>query len=446
MAQYIIKNTSIVNEDKIFHGDVLIQNRKIEKIGAANSLSAENAVIIDGNGLHLLPGLIDDQVHFREPGLTHKGDLFTESRAAVAGGITSFMEMPNTNPPATTIDLLENKYARAAEVSIANYSFFMGTTNHNVEELLKVDPKRVCGVKIFMGSSTGDMLVDDRAALENIFSQVKLLIALHCECDPMIKRNLDVFKEKYGDQIPASCHHLIRDEEACYASSSFAVELAQKHNTRIHILHISTAKELSLFRNDIPMKEKRITSEACVHHLWFTNADYEEKGMWIKWNPAIKTEADRDAIRAAVNDDRIDVIATDHAPHTIAEKSNAYSSAPSGGPLVQHALSALLELYHQGVFSLEKIVRKTSHNVADMFQIENRGYIREGYAADLVLVDLNQPWTVSKDQLLYKCGWSPFDGQQFKSKVIKTFVNGHLVYDQGNIIEGQLGDRLTFDR
>lgn len=446
MAHYLIQNATIVNEEKIFQGDVLIRNQKIEKVGAPKSLSSNGATIIDASGLHLLPGLIDDQVHFREPGLTHKGDLFTESRAAVAGGITSFMEMPNTNPPATTVELLENKYERAAEVSIANYSFFMGTTNHNVEELLKVDPKRVCGVKIFMGSSTGDMLVDDRIALENIFSQVKMLIALHCECDPMIKRNLEVFKEKYGDQIPASCHHLIRDEEACYASSSFAVELAQKHNTRIHILHISTAKELALFRNDIPMKDKRITSEACVHHLWFTNADYDEKGMWIKWNPAIKTEADRDAIRAAVNDDRIDVIATDHAPHTIAEKSNAYSSAPSGGPLVQHALSALLELYHQGVFSLEKIVRKTSHNVADMFQIENRGYIREGYAADLVLVDLNQPWTVSKDQLLYKCGWSPFDGQEFKSKVIKTFVNGHLVYDQGNIIEGQLGDRLTFDR
>ncbi len=446
MSHYIIQNASIVNEDKIFFGDVLIKNQRIEKITAPNTLVSEGAQVIDASGLHLLPGLIDDQVHFREPGLTHKGDIFSESRAAVAGGITSFMEMPNTNPPATTIDLLEEKYSRAAEVSLANYSFFMGTTNHNVDELLKVDPKRVCGVKIFMGSSTGDMLVDHREALEQVFTQVKTLISLHCESDPMIKLNADAYREKMGENIPAGYHHMIRSAEACYASSSFAVELATKHNTRIHILHISTERELALFRNDIPLAEKRITSEACVHHLWFTNEDYEKKGMLIKWNPAIKTASDRAAIRAAVNDNRIDVVATDHAPHTLEEKSKSYFNAPSGAPLVQHALVALLEMYHQGVFSLEKIVRKSAHNVAEMFQISNRGFIREGYAADLVLVDLNKPWTVSKGNILYKCGWSPFEGQEFKSQVITTFVNGNKVYDKGQVIEGQNGQRLLFNR
>lgn len=446
MSHYIIRNAAIVNEDKILHGDVLIRNQRIEKIGTPESLISEGATVIEARGLHLLPGLIDDQVHFREPGLTHKGDLYTESRAAVAGGITSFMEMPNTNPPATTVELLEEKYSRAAEVSLANYSFFMGTTNHNVEELLKVDPKRVCGVKIFMGSSTGDMLVDHKEALEGVFSQVKMLIALHCESDPMIKKNADEYREKMGENIPAGYHHLIRSAEACYASSSFAVELATKHNTRIHILHISTEKELSLFRNDIPMREKRITSEACVHHLWFTNEDYDHKGMLIKWNPAIKTLQDREAIRKAVNDDRIDVIATDHAPHTWEEKSKSYFNAPSGAPLVQHSLVALLEMYHQGIFTLEKIVRKTSHNVAEMFDIIDRGFIREGYAADLVLVDLNKPWNVSKENILYKCGWSPFEGQQFRSQVVTTFVNGNVVYHHGKCIEGQNGQRLLFNR
>ncbi len=446
MKKTLISNATVVNEGVIVKRDVLIEKGIISKVAASKSLSMDDAELIDATGLHLLPGLIDDQVHFREPGLTHKGDLFTESRAAVAGGITSFMEMPNTFPPATTIELLEQKYKRASEVSPANYSFFMGTTNTNLAELLAVNPKTVCGVKIFMGSSTGAMLVDDPIALENIFSQVKTLIAVHCEDDPLIQKNLELWKEKFGEDIPVTEHHLIRSEQACYKSSSFAVSLAKKHNTRLHILHISTAKELELFRNDVPMSEKRITAEACVHHLWFSNEDYATKGNFIKWNPAIKTKSDREAIRAAVNDGRIDVIATDHAPHTLEEKQQGYMKAPGGGPLVQHSLVALLEMYHQGIFTLEKIVEKTSHKVAEMFGVENRGFIREGYAADLVLVNLNSPWAVTKENILYKCGWSPFEGQTFQSKVEKTFVNGHLAYDNGNLNDNQKGQRLTFNR
>ncbi len=446
MKTTLIRNVSVVNEDSIRTCDVLIDGAIISHIATAGSLNENADEVIDGTGKFLLPGLIDDQVHFREPGLTHKGDLYSESRAAVAGGITSYMEMPNTSPPATTIELLEQKYARAAEVSLANYSFFMGTSNDNLHELLKVDPKQVCGVKIFMGSSTGDMLVDNSEILNRIFAEVKTLIALHCEVDPMIKTNLEHYKAEYGDDVPVTAHHLIRDEAACYASSSAAVNMAKKHGTRLHILHISTAKELDLFRNDIPLKEKQITAEACTHHLWFTNDDYATKGNYIKWNPAVKTQADRTAIRAAVNDDRIDVLATDHAPHTIEEKEQSYLKAPSGGPLVQHALVALLELYHQGVFTLEKIVRKSSHNVADMFAIDKRGFIREGYFADMVLVDLNSPWMVRKENLLYKCGWSPFEGQTFKSKVLTTWVNGNKVYNNGHILEGSLGKRLTFNR
>lgn len=443
----LIKNVWIVNEDKTSLCDVLVRGERIETISGANTLHAQgDTEVIDATGLYLLPGLIDDQVHFREPGLTHKGDIFTESRAAVAGGITSYMEMPNTKPLAVTIELLEDKYRRASEVSLANYSFFMGTTNTNLNELLKVDPKTVCGVKIFMGSSTGDMLVDDAVALENIFTQVKTLIAVHCEVDPMIKQNQAAYAARYGEDIPVTMHHLIRSEEACFKSSSFAVSLAKKHDTRLHILHISTAVELDLFRNDIPLRDKRITSEACVHHLWFTNEDYETKGNFIKWNPAIKTPVDREAIRKAVNDDLIDVLATDHAPHTIQEKNEKYINAPSGGPLVQHALVALLELVHQNVFTIEKVVRKSSHNVADMFQIEQRGYLREGYFADMVLVDLNNPWTVSKDNVLYKCGWSPFEGTTFRSKVLTTWVNGNKVYDKGQIIESAIGQRLSFNR
>jgi dihydroorotase len=446
MKTTLIRNVSVVNEDAIRLCDVLITGQTITRISEVGTVQTEADETIDATGKYLLPGLIDDQVHFREPGLTHKGDLYTESRAAVAGGITSYMEMPNTSPPATTIELLEQKYARAAEVSLANYSFFMGTSNDNLDELLKVDPKTVCGVKIFLGSSTGDMLVESCGILNMIFAQVKTLVALHCEVDPMIKANLARYKAKYGDDVPVTAHHLIRDEAACYASSAAAVEMAKRHGTRLHILHISTAKELDLFRNDIPLKEKQITAEACTHHLWFTNDDYATKGNYIKWNPAVKTAADREAIRAAVNDDRIDVLATDHAPHTIEEKEQSYLNAPSGGPLVQHALVALLELYHQGVFTLEKIVRKSSHNVADMFAIDKRGFIREGYFADLVLVDLNEPWQVTKDNLLYKCGWSPFEGQVFTSKVLTTWVNGNKVYDNSHIIEGSLGSRLTFNR
>ncbi len=446
MKTTLIRNVSVVNEGTISACDVLIVGAIISKIVQAESYLGSADEVIDGRGKHLLPGLIDDQVHFREPGLTHKGDLYTESRAAVAGGITSYMEMPNTSPPATTIELLEQKYSRASEVSLANYSFFMGTSNNNLEELLRVDPKEVCGVKIFMGSSTGDMLVDNSETLNRIFAEVKTLIALHCEVDPMIKTNLERFKLEYGDDVPVTAHHLIRDEAACYASSSAAVEMAKRHGTRLHILHISTAKELDLFRNDIPLKEKQITAEACTHHLWFTNDDYATKGNYIKWNPAVKTQADRDAIRAAVNDDRIDVLATDHAPHTLEEKEQSYLKAPSGGPLVQHSLVALLELHHQGVFSLEKIVQKSAHNVADLFAIDKRGFIREGYFADLVLVDLDSPWTVTRESLLYKCGWSPFEGQTFRSKVNTTWVNGNRVYDSGSVIEGSIGHRLTFNR
>jgi dihydroorotase len=445
MKNYIINNAKIINEGKIAEASICIENGLISKI-ENHPIFKEGYTIIDASGLYLLPGLIDDQVHFREPGLTHKGNIYSESKAAVAGGITSFMEMPNTVPSAVTIDLLEEKYKIGSATSLANYSFFMGTTNTNLDELLRLDPLKVCGVKIFMGSSTGNMVVDNPASLESIFREVKMLIATHCEDDPMIKLNQQKFIEMYGDSLDATSHYLIRSEEACFKSSSFAVELAKKHNTRLHILHISTAKELSLFDNKMPSKDKRITAEACLHHLWFCNDDYATKGNFIKWNPAIKTAKDREAILQAVIDNRIDVLATDHAPHTFEEKSKTYLEAPSGGPLVQHSLVALLEMYHQNKISLEKIVEKTSHTVADLFQVEKRGYIREGYHADLVLVDLNNPWQVNKNNILYHCGWSPFEGNTFQSKVIKTFVNGHLAYDNGKFDESQKGMRLRFDR
>ena len=440
----LIKNGSIVNEGTIVIADVLIDKGIIVKIGQ-NLSSIGVTKVVDATGKYLLPGAIDDQVHFREPGLTHKADIYSEAKSAVAGGVTSFMEMPNTVPATTTIDLLEQKYSRAAEVSLANYSFFMGTTNNNLEELLKVDASKVCGVKIFMGSSTGDMLVDNAVALEKIFTQVKTLIALHCEDDPMVKENLEKFKAEFGDSLAAKHHPAIRSEEACYKSSSFAVALAKKCGTRLHILHISTAKELDLFQNNIPLKDKKITAEACIHHLWFSEEDYASKGNYIKWNPAVKKATDRDAILQAVLDDRIDVIATDHAPHTIAEKEQSYLLAPSGGPLLQHSVVTMLEMYHQGKISLEKIAQKMAHNVADLFRIQNRGYVREGYAADLVLVDLNNPWTVSKENVLSKCGWSPFEGFTFKSKVIQTYVSGHLVYDHGQFDESVKGERLLFN-
>lgn len=446
---YLIKGATVVNEMKRFTADVYVKEGLIHSIILPGNdrtfLQHESFEEINATGKYLLPGIIDDQVHFREPGLTHKGEIYTEAKAAVAGGITSFMEMPNTVPSATSIELLEQKYQRAAQCSLANYSFYMGTTNTNLEELLKVDPTKICGVKIFMGSSTGDMLVDDPQALEAIFREVKTLITTHCEDDPMIKRNAALYREKYGDNVPMKCHPEIRSAEACYTSSSFAAQLAQKYNTRLHILHISTARELELFRNDIPMKEKRITAEACIHHLWFTDADYDTKGSLIKWNPAVKTEADREAIFQAVLDDRIDVIATDHAPHTLDEKSQTYFKAPSGGPLVQHSLNAMLEFYHQGKISLEKIVQKMCHNVADMFAIRQRGYIRPEYKADLVLVDLNKHYTVDKSNILYKCGWSPFEGTTFHSVVTHTWVNGHLAYRDGVFDESRWGERLEFD-
>ncbi|MBS1635268.1 MAG: dihydroorotase [Bacteroidetes bacterium] len=444
MKKTLIKNATIVNEDEIFVSDVLIEGEYISLIEPG--ISAENATVIDAEGLYLLPGAIDDQVHFREPGLTHKGEIYTEARAAVAGGITSYMEMPNTSPQAVTISELEKKYTRAAECSLANYSFYMGGTNTNLEETLKVDYKKVCGLKLFMGSSTGDMLVDNTKTLEGFFSEANTLIATHCEYDPLVKETQKRIVEEYGGDLPAYFHPIIRSEEACYRSSSMAVELAKKFNTRLHILHISTAKELSLFRNDIPLKEKRITAEACVHHLWFSDEDYKTKGNYIKWNPAVKTAYDRDHILKAVIDGRIDVIATDHAPHTIEEKELPYLKAPSGGPLVQHALQAMIELHKQGKISLETIVRKMSHNVADMFGIDKRGYIREGYFADMVLVNLNKAQEVTKSNILYKCGWSPFEGYTFHSGVEKTFVNGHLVYNNGQFDETKYGQRMTFNQ
>ncbi len=443
MGKKLIKNASIVNEGEVFVNDVLIEDNKIVLI--EKDIEVDKGVeVIDATGLHMFPGCIDDQVHFREPGLTHKGEIYAEAKAAVAGGVTSYMEMPNTVPQATTIEELEKKYTRASECSLANYSFFMGGTNNNLEEVLKVDYSKVCGLKLFLGSSTGDMLVDNPQSLDNIFSKVKGLIALHCEYDPMVKENTAKMIEEHGEDIPAYFHPIIRSEEVCYKSSSMAVELAKKHNTRIHVLHISTAKELSLFTNKIPLKEKRITAEACIHHLWFSEDDYQTKGNYIKWNPAVKTSYDRDKIFEAVLDGTIDVIATDHAPHTIEEKELKYLKAPSGGPLVQHSLIAMLDFYHQGKIELAKIAQMMAHNVADLFSIDKRGYIREGYYADLVLVDLNKESKVTKESLLYKCGWSPFDGHTFKSSINKTFVNGNLIFDNGKFNESEKGMRMEF--
>lgn len=443
MKTILIVNANIVNEGRIQQLDVLMKNGRFEKI--ASSINAEEAdEVIDANGKYLLPGLIDDQVHFREPGLTHKANIFTESRAAVAGGITSFMEMPNTVPNALTQELLEDKYQIAAKNSIANYSFFMGASNDNIEEVLKTDPRKVCGVKVFMGSSTGNMLVDNEETLNNIFSKVPMLIATHCEDEATIRANTEKFKKEYGEDVPMEMHPIIRSEEACYLSSSLAVKLAKEHGSRLHVLHISTGKETELFDNSIPLEQKKITAEACIHHLWFSDADYKEKGTFIKWNPAVKTAQDRDTIFQALLDDKIDVIATDHAPHTLEEKQNKYFSAPSGGPLVQHNLMALLDFHKQGKISLEKIVEKASHNVATLFRIEERGYIREGYHADCVLVDLEKVYKVTKENILAKCGWSPFEGHTFSSSIDSTFVNGNKVYENGKIIEAGVGERMLF--
>ena len=444
MTKTLIKNATIVNEGKIFQSDVFIQNGIIQEISENIDCVADN--VIEAGGKHLIPGVIDDQVHFREPGLTHKAEIYTESKAAVAGGITSFMEMPNTKPQTLTQELLEEKFQRASEASLANYTFFMGASNNNLEEVLKTDPKTVGAIKIFMGSSTGNMLVDNLSVLEEIFAKSPMLIAVHCEDEATVKANTDLYKAQFGEDIPLEYHPKIRSVEACYKSSSMAVQLAKKHNTRLHVFHLSTAKEMELFDNSLPLAEKRITAEVCIHHLWFEDSKYAEKGTYIKWNPAVKSETDRAAVFQALLDDRIDVIATDHAPHTIEEKNNTYCKAPSGGPLVQHALPAMLEFYHKGEISLEKIVEKMSHAPAICFQIENRGFIREGYAADLVLVDMKKAWKVSNENILYKCGWSPFEGTTFQSSVTHTWVNGHLAYANGLFDESQKGQRLLFIR
>ncbi|KHJ39587.1 allantoinase [Pedobacter glucosidilyticus] len=440
----LIKAATLVNEGKQTVADVLIKDGKIAKIGT--QLSAPEAKEINAEGKYLLPGCIDDQVHFREPGLTHKGEIYTEAKAAVAGGITTYMEMPNTVPNALTQELLADKYQIAQQKSLANYSFYMGAGNTNLDEVLKTDPKNICGIKVFMGSSTGNMLVDNEKTLEGIFKNAPILVATHCEDEATVRHNLQLFKEKYGDAITPEMHPIIRNEEACYLSSSFAVDLAKKHQTRLHILHISTGKETFLFDNKTALADKKITSEACIHHLWFHDEDYKTKGNWIKWNPAVKTIEDRDEILKALLDDRIDVIATDHAPHTKEEKQQTYLNAPSGGPLVQHALNAMLEMYKQGKISLEKIVEKMAHNVAICFQLADRGFIREGYWADLVLVDLNASYTVKEDNILAKCKWSPFEGTTFHSEITHTFVSGHLAYEHGKFDESVKGKRLTFNR
>lgn len=444
MSKYLIKNAKIVNEGVVFEGDVLIENEHIKEIAESISLKSSDCVVIDAEGNYLIPGVIDDQVHFREPGLTHKGNIETESRAAVAGGITSFIEQPNTVPNAVTQDLLEEKYTIASTTSYANYSFMMGGTNDNLEEVLKTNPQNVAGIKLFLGSSTGNMLVDNQEVLEKIFSSTKMLIAVHCEDEGTIKANIEKYKEEYGDAIPMNKHHLIRSAEACYISSSKAIELAKKTGARLHVFHLSTAKEMELFTNKIPLEEKQITAEVCVHHLWFTDKDYDTKGAFIKWNPAVKTESDRDALWSALLNDKIDVIATDHAPHTLEEKNNSYLNCPSGGPLVQHALVAMFEAHLKGKISVEKLVEKMCHNPAKIFKIKQRGFIKEGYFADLAIVNTHQPWVVNKDNVLYKCGWSPFEGTNFKSRVMHTFVNGNLVYTNGKVKNLKVGQRLLF--
>ena len=446
MKKTLIKNARVVNEGNIKKRDILIDGDIISKISKFINVNETDVNIIEADNNYLIPGLIDDQVHFREPGLTHKATIETESKAAVAGGITSFIEMPNTVPQSTTIAKLEEKFLIAKNTSWANYSFMFGGTNDNLNEILKVDPKNVAGLKLFLGSSTGNMLVDNPEVLEEIFKKTDLLISVHCEDEKTIKDNLEIYLDKYGDDIPIEMHPKIRNEEACYISSSKAIELAKKTGARLHVFHLSTKKETNLFSNDKPLSEKKITAEVCVHHLWFSEEDYKTKGTRIKWNPAVKSNKDRDGLWEALLDDRIDVIATDHAPHTIEEKRNKYTQAPSGGPLVQHALVALLEMYHNGKISLEKIVEKACHNPAILFQIKERGYIREGYKADLVLVDLKSPWTVQKENILYKCQWSPFEGTTFKSKVTHTFVNGILTYENFKFPNKSIPQRLTFNR
>jgi len=442
----LIKNAKIVNEGEIFEGDIFIEGEYIKEISNSISIKSSDQFVIDVEGNYVIPGVIDDQVHFREPGLTHKATIETESRAAIAGGITSFIEMPNTNPQTTTIEKLEEKFEIASKSSYANYSFMFGGTNDNLDEILKVDSKTVAGLKLFLGSSTGNMLVDDPKVLEKIFSSTDLLISVHCEDEATIKANLKQYIKEFGEDIPIQYHPIIRSKEACYISSSKAIELAKKTGARLHVFHLSTGKETKLFSNKLPLKDKKITAEVCIHHLWFSDEDYEKKGSLIKWNPAIKTAKDRDELWKALLDNRIDVIATDHAPHTLEEKKNIYTKAPSGGPMVQHALVAMFEAYHKEKISVEKIVEKMCHNPAILFQIEKRGFIKKGYYADIVIVNPNNPWSVNKDNLLYKCGWSPFDGNTFRSRITHTFVNGTLVYNNFKIIDVKAAKRLTFDR
>ena len=444
MGKTLIKNAVIINEGLRFESDILIQDEIIAKIGS--NLSSKNAEILDAGGKIVLPGIIDDQVHFREPGLTHKGDIESESRAAIAGGITSYMEQPNTKPQTTTIEKLEQKFEIASKKSYANYSFLFGGTNDNLEEIKKLDKYACSGIKLFLGSSTGNMLVDDEEVLEKIFKNTELVISVHCEDEKTIRENTQKYKAIYGDDIPVKYHPLIRSEQACYLSSSHAIALAEKTGARLHVFHVSTGKETALFRNDIPLEQKKITAEVCIHHLWFSDKDYSEKGTLIKWNPAVKTSADRDKLWQALLDDRIDVVATDHAPHTLEEKHNFYMNAPSGGPLVQHALAAMLEKTLDGIITIDKVVEKMCHNPAKLFQIAKRGFIKEGYYADLAIVDMNSPWTVAKNNILYKCAWSPFDSTRFRTKVTQTLVNGHLAYNNGEFSSFRNASRLTFDR
>jgi dihydroorotase len=443
-ASCVIKGGSIVNEGRIYPGDILIENGLIAKIGGV--IESGHAPEYNAEGRYIIPGIIDDQVHFREPGLTHKADIGSESRAAVAGGVTSFMEMPNTKPPALTQELLQDKYDIAAKTSPANYSFFMGASNENIEEVLKTDPRHVCGIKVFMGSSTGNMLVDDETTLRRIFSQAPMLVAAHCEDEATIRANMEVYREKYGENVPMSCHPEIRNVEGCLKSSTLGVSLAREYGTRFHVLHISTAEELDLFDNSMPLKEKLITSEVCVHHLYFSAEDYAVHGSGIKCNPAVKEKRHREALLKGLLDDRLDIIATDHAPHTLEEKAGTYFQAPSGVPLVQHSLNIMLDFYHRGLVGLEKIVEKMCHAPAECFRLSNRGYIREGYAADLAIVDVDAEWMVSKDNILYKCGWSPLEGQTLKGRVQGTFVNGYLAWDGESVMDELKGERLKFER
>ncbi|NLJ44916.1 MAG: dihydroorotase [Bacteroidales bacterium] len=447
MSNILIKNATIVNEGSSFVGSLLVKGEIIDMTGHIPEEKIPRDVqVIDASGMLLIPGVIDDQVHFREPGLTHKGDISTESRAAAAGGLTSFMDMPNTIPQTVTNSLLREKLETAALNSFVNYSFYIGATNDNLDELLNADPSDVCGIKLFMGSSTGNMLVDNETTLRELFSKAHLPVACHCESEPVIRKNIEIYRQKYGEDVPVSMHPYIRSREACFLSSSYAVSLAQQYNTRLHILHLSTADEMKLFRNDMPLSQKRITGEVCVHHLFFDESSYQEKGSFVKWNPAIKTRFDREALIEGTVNDLIDVVATDHAPHTLEEKSNSYFKAPSGGPLVQHSLVAMLELWHRNVISVEKVVEKMCHNPAILFNIKKRGFIREGYKADLCLVNPDSQWTVSKENILYKCGWSPFEGMTFSSKVIMTIVNGTIVYDNGTFNESYRGSKLEFER